>query len=305
MIPTYEEIMLPLLKLLENREEHELGETVDKLAKYFKLTPGETRELLPSGTQPIFRNRVGWARTYLKKAGLLSTTRRGYFRILDRGNDFLRENPREITAKTLTRFKEFVEFKTLRKEKNGPENLLLESDHSESAHTPEEVLEYAYQKLKADLANEVLEIVKKCSPAFFERLVIDLLLKMGYGGTRKDAGQAIGRSGDGGIDGIIKEDKLGLDIIFVQAKRWENSVPVKELRDFVGALSYKKSKKGIFITTSSFPPSGYDFVKQIESKVILIDGNMLANLMIENNIGVSTINSYEVKKIDTDYFEEN
>jgi restriction system protein len=241
----------------------------------------------------------------MKKAGLLDTPRRAHFKILPRGLELLKENPKEINSKFLTRYDEFVEFKSIKKGKG--DSLQIESEIIESGldHTPEEVLEYAHQKLNSELAKEVLEIVRKCSPAFFEKLVIDMLLKMGYGGTRRDAGQAIGRSHDGGIDGIIKEDKLGLDIIYIQAKRWENSVPVKELRDFVGALSYKKAKKGIFITTSSFPPSGHDFVRQIEHKIILIDGDMLANLMIENNVGVSVTATYQVKRIDSDYFEEN
>lgn len=299
MVPTYEQIMLPFLKIIADGEEHELNETIDKLAKQLKLSEADLKELLPSGLQPVFRNRVGWARTYLKKAGLLDTPRRGHFKILQRGQELLKENPKEITAKFLTRYEEFVEFKTLKKEK---EEIQVESGVEQ---TPEEVLEYAHQKLNSELAKEVLEVVKKCSATFFEKLVIDLLIKMGYGGSRRDAGQAIGKSHDGGIDGIIKEDKLGLDIIYVQAKRWENSVPVKELRDFVGALSYKKAKKGIFITTSNFPPSGHDYVKQIEHKIILIDGDMLAQLMIDNNIGVSTMTTYQVKRIDTDYFEEN
>jgi restriction system protein len=305
MIPTYEEIMLPLLKSIEDVEEHELNELIDKLTIYFKLSDIEQRELLPSGRQPIFRNRVGWATTYLKKAGLLSTPRRAHFKILERGLILLKENPKEITSRLLSRYDEFIEFKTLRRERKdegGSEDSVLITNTNQ---TPEEVLEYAFQKLKSELAKEILEVVKKCSPTFFEKLVIDLLLKMGYGGSRNDAGQAIGKSGDGGIDGIIKEDKLGLDIIYIQAKRWENTVPVKELRDFVGALSYKKAKKGIFITTSYFPSSAYDFVKQIEHKIILIDGNNLADLMVENGIGVSTINTYDIKKIDTDYFEES
>jgi restriction system protein len=299
MVPTYEKIMLPLLKIIADGEEHELNETIDKLAKHLKLSEEDLKELLPSGMQPVFRNRVGWARTYLKKAGLLETPRRGHFKILKRGQDLLKENPKEITAKFLTRYEEFVEFKTLKKEK---EDIQLEHGVEQ---TPEEILEYAHQKMNSELAIDVLEVVKKCSAAFFEKLVIDLLLTMGYGGSRRDAGQAIGKSHDGGIDGIIKEDKLGLDIIYVQAKRWENSVPVKELRDFVGALAYKKAKKGIFITTSNFPPSGHDFVKQIEHKIILIDGDMLARLMIDNNVGISTMTTYQVKRIDSDYFEEN
>ena len=286
MIPTYEEIMLPFLKRLADGQEHGLSEIHDALADKLGLTNKEQRELLPSGRQSVFRNRVGWARTYLKKAGLITCPKRAHFKISDKGLELLKENPLEITAKFLTRF--------VKPKPTGNGTDL----------TPEELLEYAYQKLHSELSKEVLDIVKTCSPAFFEKLVIDLLITMGYGGSRKDAGQAMGKAGDGGIDGIIKEDKLGLDIIYIQAKRWENAVPVKEIRDFTGALASKKAKKGIFITTSTFPNSVYKFVGQVEYKIILIDGKHLADLMIENSVGLSTVNTYTSKAIDSDYFEE-
>ncbi len=305
MIPTYEEIMLPLLKHLADEKEHGLSETHDSLAAQFGLTDEALRTLLPSGRQPVFRNRVGWATTYLKKAGLLTAPRRAHFRITKKGLELLKESPSEITAKFLTRYDDFVEFKSVRKEKEIGSAARTELVENRTDQTPEESLEYAYQKLHSELSKEVLDIVKECSPAFFEILVIDLLTTMGYGGSRKDAGEAMGRSGDGGIDGIIKEDKLGLDIIYLQAKRWENPVPVKEIRDFTGALASKKAKKGIFITTSTFPTSVYEFVGQVEYKIILIDGGRLADLMIENNVGLSTANTYQVKTIDSDYFEEN
>ena len=304
MIPTYEEIMLPMLKHLSDGKQHSLSETHDALAKHFKLTDNQLRELLPSGRQPVFRNRIGWARTYMKKAGLLTSPKRAHFQITDRGQELLKEGPEEINARFLTRYEEFVEFKSIRREKE--DKTVPQSDFIEAGNdkTPEESLEYAYQHLKNDLSKEVLDTVKNCSPAFFEKLVIDLLLAMGYGGSRKEAGQALGKSGDGGIDGIIKEDKLGLDIIYLQAKKWENLVPIKEVRDFTGALASKKAKKGIFITTSSFPKSVYEFVGQVEYKIILIDGERLADLMIENNVGLSIVNTYHIKTIDSDYFEE-
>ena len=303
MIPTYEKIMLPLLKFLGDRKEHSLQETHDALANEFRLTEEERRELLPSGQQPIFRNRLGWARTYMNKAKLIESTKRAHFKITERGTAVINENPAEITAEYLNKYPEFVEFKLFRKPKDN--NTQLEFKEIENNITPEETLEYAYQKLRSELAKEVLEAVKNCSPNFFEKLVVDLLIKMGYGGSRKDAGEALGKSGDGGIDGIIKEDKLGLDTIYIQAIKWENSVPVKEIRDFTGALASKKARKGIFITTSSFPQSVYDFVTHVEYKIVLIDGEQLAYFMIENNVGLSTINEYRVKKIDSDYFEEN
>lgn len=296
--------MLPLLKLLSDSKEHSLQEADDQLSEYFKLTDNERRELLPSGTQPVFRNRLGWARTYMKKAGLLSTPKRAFFTITERGLSLLRENPTGLSAEFLNRYPEFVEFKSIKRVKEHDEKLNDYEIDTTDKKTPEEALEYAFQKLRTELAKEVLEVVKSCSPSFFEKLVVDLLIRMGYGGSRKDAGQALGKSGDGGIDGIIKEDKLGLDTIYLQAKKWENTVPVKEIRDFTGALASKKAKKGIFITTSSFPQSVYEFVTQVEYKIVLIDGERLSNLMIEHNVGLSTINEYQVKKIDSDYFEE-
>lgn len=305
MIPKYEEIMLPLLKYLSDGQEHGLSETHDVLAKQFKLTDDELREPLPSGKQTVFRNRVGWARTYMKKAGLLITTKRAHFKISEKGIELLEEKPTEINSKFLARYDDFVEFQAIKKDKKDNGHLLQTQLVKNDDQTPEESLEDAYQKLHSELSKELLDNVKSCSPEFFEKLVIDLLITMGYGGSRKEAGQAIGKSGDGGIDGIINEDKLGLDIIYLQAKRWDNAVPVKEIRDFTGALASKKAKKGIFITTSSFPSSVYEFVGQVEYKIILIDGERLANLMIEHSIGLSTVNTYNVKTIDSDYFEEN
>jgi restriction system protein len=241
----------------------------------------------------------------MKKAGLLITTKRAHFKITERGFTLLKDGPKEINSDFLTKYPEFVEFKLFRKAKTIDNEPSIEQLSLLQENTPEEALEYAYHKLRTDLGNELLDIVKGCSPIFFERLVVDLLVSMGYGGSRKDAGQALGKSGDGGIDGIIKEDKLGLDAIYLQAKRWENTVPIKEIRDFTGALASKKAKKGIFITTSNFPKSVYDFVTQVEYKIVLIDGEKLASLMIEHNIGCSIVSEYLIKKIDSDYFEES
>ena len=304
MLPKYEELMLPLLKYLSDGKEHGLSETHDFLAEQFNLTEKELRELLPSGKQTIFRNRLGWARTYMKKAGLLTSTKLAHFKISDEGLALLKEKPSDINSKFLTRYDGFVKFKSSRKSKENSSSQKSALLNSDPEQTPEESLEYSYQQLNTELSKEVLDIVKSCSPAFFEKLVVDLLIAMGYGGSRKDAGQAMGKSGDGGIDGIIKEDKLGLDVIYLQAKRWEKAVPVKEIRDFTGALASKKAKKGIFITTSSFPNSVYDFVSKVEYKIILIDGDRLSDLMIEHSVGLSTVNTYCVKTIDTDYFEE-
>ncbi len=305
MIPDYQTIMLPLLNLTSDNEIHKFREVIETLAVHFKLTNDEKNELLPSGNQAIFDNRVGWARFYLTKANLLKSEKRGTHQITEQGLEFLKKNPKELRTKDLDNFKEFVAFKESIDKKNQTETTktIIESNDQE-VETPEEALEYAYLKLKTDLYRDLLDTIKSCSPSFFEKLVIDMLTKMGYGGSRKDAGKALGKTGDGGIDGIIKEDKLGLDTIYIQAKRWENTVPVREIRDFAGALLSKKARKGIFITTSNFPKSAYEFVESIEHKIILIDGERLTELMFEFNVGVSTQSSYEVKKIDSDYFDE-
>ncbi|MDX1941640.1 MAG: restriction endonuclease [Saprospiraceae bacterium] len=302
MIPDYQSIMLPLLKKISNGKVYKLRQLIDGLSDDFGLTEEEQKELLPSGQQPIFDNRVGWANTYMKKAGLVKSEKRGYLQITDKGKKILTDNPKKIDVKFLRTFPEFIEFSKGKRNETTKAKELKEIETEEQ--TPEEMLEYAHQKLMNDLSQELIETIKTCSPNFFERLVIDLLLAMGYGGSRIDAGKAIGKSNDGGIDGIIKEDKLGLDIIYVQAKRWENTVPTREVRDFAGALLAKKAKKGIFITTSDFPNSAIDFVNQIEPKLILIDGRRLGELIIEFDVGVSTQRIYKVKRIDSDYFEE-
>ena len=299
-IPDYQSIMLQLLKFLGDKKEHYLRDTIDYLSKIFGLTDEEYKELLPSGQQAVFNNRVGWARTYLKKAGLVESTKRAYFKITDRGLKILKDNPKEINVKFLEQFPEFIEFRSIRRKKVAKPNekeILINQ-------TPEETIESVYQVMKEGLAAELLQNIKRSSPAFFEKLVLDLLVKMGYGGTRKDAGQAVGRSGDGGIDGIIKEDRLGLDILYIQAKRWENPVGRPEIQKFAGALQGKRAKKGIFITTSSFTKEAKDYVSRIDSKIVLIDGNLLTQFMIDQNVAVSQISSYEIKRIDMDYFTE-
>jgi restriction system protein len=296
-IPDYQSIMLPLLKLAGDRKEHSLREAIEALADEFKLTDEERKELLPSGRQATFDNRVGWARTYMKKAGLLESMKRGYFEITERGLDVLRQNPREIDNAFLRQFPEFIEFQTPQDKKR------IEQDVGDT-QTPEEEIEAAYQGVRQELTTELLQTIKSCSPSFFEHLVVDLLVKMGYGGTRKDAGQAIGGSGDGGIDGIIKEDRLGLDIVYIQAKRWDSPVGRPEIQKFAGALQGQRARKGIFITTSAFTQSAQDYVSRIDSKIVLIDGDTLAQLMIDYNIGVTTVTSYELKRVDTDYFTE-
>lgn len=297
-IPDFQTIMLPLLKFLGDKKEHSLREAIEYLADEFNLSEEERKELLPSGQQYTFDNRVGWARTYMKEAGLVESTKRAYFRISDRGIQVLKEKPDAVNVKYLEQFPEFIEFRKRKKDKKAKKTISDESP-------PEELIESAYQSLRDNLAAELLQNVKNCSPSFFEKLVVDLLVKMGYGGTRKDAGQAIGKTGDGGIDGIIKEDRLGLDIVYIQAKRWENTVGRPEIQKFAGALQGMRAKKGIFITTSNYSRDAEDYVKNIENKIVLIDGETLATLMIDHNIGVSLGAAYELKKIDIDYFTED
>ena len=297
-IPDFQSVMLPLLRFSSDQNEHSLQDTVDFLAIEFKLTPEERQELLPSGKQARFDNRVAWARSYFKQAGLVENTRRGYFKISKRGLELLATKPEKINIKLLKQYPEFLDFQNLRRDVT---ELDKPADDQEK-QTPEESLENAYKILSDGLAGEIIQRVKTCSPLFFERLVVELLLAMGYGGTRADAGRAIGQSGDGGIDGIIDEDRLGLDAIYIQAKRWEGVVGRPEIQKFVGALQGQRAHKGVFITTSDFTKEAQEYVKNITNKVVLINGFALARLMIENNVGVSVAATYAVKKIDSDYF---
>ena len=297
-IPVFQQIMLPLLKLLEDKQEHSLRQIIDSLINQFSVTQEEQHELLPSGKQAIFDNRVGWARTYLKKAGLIESTRRGFFRITDRGLEVLKQKPARIDAKFLDQFEEFRAFKRATREKSA------QPGEEEAETTPEEALANAYQDLKNNLAGELLQQLKATSPRQFENIVIDLLVAMGYGGSRKEAAKAIGRSGDEGIDGIINEDRLGLDVIYVQAKRWDGTVGRPEIQKFAGALQGQHAKRGIFMTTSSFSKEATDFAARVDNKIILIDGETLVQHMIDHNVGVTPSVNYEVKKIDLDYFTE-
>ncbi|NET57593.1 MAG: restriction endonuclease [Symploca sp. SIO2E6] len=299
-IPDYQSIMLPLLCFASDEKEHSLREAIDALAKKFTLSQQERKELLPSGRQSTFDNRVGWARTYLTKAGLLQTTRRGYFRISQRGLKVRQSNLKKVDDNFLSQFPEFVEFKYPKRRLSEDTNEL----ESNSASTPEEVLEIAIKRVNQNLVSELLQIIKTCSPAFFEKLVIDLLVKMGYGGTRQDAARQVGGSGDGGIDGIIKEDPLGLDVVYIQAKLWEYPVGRPEIQKFVGALQGVRARKGVFMTTSTFTREAQEYIRLIDSKIVLIDGETLAQFMIEHNVGVNPVASYEVKRIDSDYFTD-
>lgn len=297
-VPDFQTLMLPIMRIANDAQEHTNLEVIDILAAQFQLTDQDRKELLPSGRQAKFDNRVGWAATHLKKAGLLESTGRGKFRVTERGLNILKTNPVQINMKLLRQYPEYLEF-----QKSSPQSI---DDHNEKepehGQTPEEALEASYQNLRQSLAQELLERIKDCSPRFFERLVVDLLVAMGYGGSRKDAGQAVGQSGDGGIDGIIKEDKLGLDVVYIQAKKWEGTVGRPTVQAFAGSLEGQRARKGVLITTSQFSQDAKDYVSRIEKKIVLIDGEQLTQLMIDHGVGVAEVASYTIKKMDLDYF---
>jgi restriction system protein len=304
MIPDYQSIMLPLLRCLSDNREHKMRDLTDQLAEELGVTEDEKKELLPSGAAPVFYNRTAWAKTYLKKAGLVDSPKQGVIVITKRGIDVLKKKPRAIDVKFLKQFSEFIEFQNAKRDDEGSQNGINEDN---SIETPEEALETAYQKIRKSLAQDILNKVISLSPEFFEKLVVELLVKMGYGGSIQDAGKAVGKSGDEGIDGTIKEDKLGLDIIYIQAKKWQKGSVVgrPELQKFVGALAGQGAKKGIFITTSSFTKDALEYVPRNETKIVLINGEQLSQLMIDYNLGVTSVSTYEVKRIDSDYFGED
>lgn len=302
-IPDFQTVMLPLLTFTGDSNEHSLRETIEYLANHFNLTADERQELLPSGAQAIFDNRVGWAKTHLLKAGLVESPRRSIFKITARGQQVLGQNPQQINMNFLRQFPGYAEFLRPTTDNETSNPAAQQIDNSQA--TPEEILEGSYQNIRRTLAQELLQKIKASPPAFFERLVVELLVKMGYGGSLKDAGRATRLTNDEGIDGIIKEDKLGLDFIYIQAKRWDNqAVGRPDIQSFVGALDGQRANKGIFITTSRFADTAIEYVKTITKKVILIDGEQLSNYMIDYGLGVSTFATYELKKIDNDYFGE-
>ena len=288
--------MYPLLELAADGEVHSMDEAYEVLAERFRLTEEERAELLPSGRQSRYENRVRWARTYLTKAGLLESTGRGQFKITPRGLDVLKSGITDIDKNYLYQFPEFVEFR--RRDRGNAESEVIE----DAGKTPDEQLELLYLELEKQLAHELLERIKQCSPAFFERLVVQLLVAMGYGGSVSDAGKAVGRSGDDGIDGIIKQDRLGLSNIYIQAKRWNNTVPGEVVRAFAGSLALKKASRGVIITTPDFSEGAIKAAEQL-GNIVLIDGETLAQYMIEYNVGVTVAARYEIKRIDRDFFE--
>lgn len=300
-VPDFQSFFKPLLEIAADGQEHSLREARERLATSMNLTKEDLSEGLPSGVQTKFYNRVAWAKSYFVQAKVMESARRGYFRITDRGRELLKQGHSRIGIDVLKQYPEFVEFHRAAKpetpEPGDPPKPVANA-------TPEELLEHAYESIRNDLVSELLERVKANSAEFFEHLVIDLMVSMGYGGSIVDAGRSIGHTGDEGLDGVIKEDRLGLDVIYLQAKKWEGTVGRPEIQKFVGALHGKRARKGVFITTGRFSEEATGYVESIDPRVILIDGRDLANYMIDFNLGVAKSAAYEVKRVDSDYFAE-
>lgn len=296
-IPDYQTLMLPVLKLAKTGE-FRINEAAPLIAKEFNLTEEEKQARIPSGTQTTINNRVMWAVTYMVKAGLLHRPQRGYFTVTEKGKEILSQKPGKIDVKFLQQFPEFEKFRTSKREK-GTERTSTEGDT-----TPEEKIGLAYEDYSEGVKSDVLSKVLEASPEFFEKLIVQLLLAMGYGGSDEEAGKHLGKSGDEGIDGVINEDKLGLDIIYIQAKRYklDNTVGRPDVQKFAGSLMGKKANKGVFVTTSFFSKEAYEFVKTIQQRIILIDGDMLTSFMLQHNVGVRVDRTFELKKIDEDFF---
>lgn len=301
-VPSYEALLLPLLQSLADGDERAMGELRDVVAAALKLTPEARSELLPSGRQTVFANRLGWAKTYLEKAGLLETTRRGVYRVSAEGRALLASRPDSISNATLGRYPSFRSFVG----RDGAPDEGASPTPATQSLTPREQLEAAYGRLRAETERELLALVRQRPWDFFERLVVELLVAMGYGGGVEDADKAlvVGRSGDGGIDGVIKQDALGLDSVYVQAKRWEHNVGRPDVQAFVGSLEGVRARKGVFLTTSDFTREAREYVGHIDKRVVLVDGEKLAALMFEHGVGVTTVETYALKRIDSDFFDD-
>ena len=313
-VPDYQSLMLPVLSAASDGEIR-IGAAVDRLAEKIGLTPEERAELLPSGKQSLFSNRVHWAKTYLNKAGLVESTRRGHFKITARGQQVLELDPRHIDNAFLSQFDEFRQFtkkssQTAVEDEPPPRAAAFLSraetpDFVTRTETPDEIMRVAHRQIEASLAQELLDRIRVAPPDFFERLIVNLLLSMGYGGSADDAGRALGRSGDEGVDGVIDQDALGLDRVYIQAKRYAvgNNIGSGAIRDFFGSLDRHKATKGLFVTTSVFSPSARETAEFLSKRIVLIDGEQLTKLMIRHNVGCRIEDTLHIKKIDEDFFE--
>jgi restriction system protein len=302
-VPDYQSLMLPVL-VMSAAGETRIGDGVERLAEQLHLTPDERTQLLPSGKQTLFGNRVHWAKTYLTKAGLLESTRRGHFRITERGHQVVAAHPGRIDNEYLNQFAEFRQFK-----ERSAEGAAQEGAHPAApalvshTETPDEIMRVAHRQVETSLGQDLLDRVRAAPPAFFERLIVNLLLSMGYGGSAADAGRALGRSGDDGVDGVIDQDALGLDRVYIQAKRYAegNSIGAGAIRDFFGSLDRHKATKGLFVTTSTFSPSARETAEFLSKRIVLIDGEHLAKLMIRYNVGCRIEEVLHIKKVDEDF----
>jgi restriction system protein len=308
-IPEFNEIKAPALQFFADGAPHKVSEVYIKLASHFKLTEEEQNEILPSGVQRRWHNRANWACYDLFRAGLLDRPKRGLYIITGAGKQLAAQKPQLIDRDFLMKFPQFVQFtrstSTKKADQKGEQYTEPEGAPTDKSKTPEELIDAAYQMLHAALKQELLDLAKKMDPLRFEQFVLDLLVAMGYGGSREEAAKVTKASNDEGIDGLINEDRLGLDVIYVQAKRWKDTVGRKEIQSFVGALAGQQAHKGVFITTSDFADTAIAYAKKVPQKVILIDGDRLADLMIQHNIGVSKSHSYDVKHVDSDYFDQD
>ncbi len=303
-IPDYQSLMLPVLLVSANGEIR-ISDAVEKLAQKLGLTPEERAQLLPSGRQTVFSNRVHWAKTYLGKAGLLESTRRGHFKITPRGQQIIGSNPGRIDIDFLNQFDEFRQFKEKSAQSEARDSIPAEPALTGQTETPDEIMRVAHRRIDASLAQELLDRIRAAPPDFFERLIVNLLLSMGFGGSAADAGRAIGRSGDDGVDGVIDQDALGLDRVYIQAKRYAdgNNIGAGAIRDFFGSLDRHKATKGLFVTTSTFSASARETAEFLSKRIVLIDSEQLTKLMIRHNVGCRIEDTLHIKKIDEDFFD--
>ena len=298
MIPDFQSIMLPLLQSFKNDEIKSNKQLRKDMINNFNITEKEQKEKIPSGTQFLYYNRVAWAIAYLKMADLVSSPKRGSYKLTNEGKTVLSHPPEKVTVSFLKKFENFS------KNRNPGKDKIIEEENPITDKTPDELMEIGFKQIKSELSLQLLNQIKDGSPYFFEKLVLDLLIKMGYGGSEVENSEVTPKGSDEGIDGIIKEDKLGLDKIYIQAKKWENNIGRPEIQKFVGALQGKRAKKGIFITTSTFSKEAFEYIRNLDTAVILIDGKKLAEYMIENELGITLKQNYKLYNIDSDYFME-